>query len=94
MPPSPPEEEMLSIETDLPDEPAPPEVVTLPDGVTLFMDNACVTFESLPPADPQVAGQTVTVQASPSTPYRNVERVLEKLHDLGYLIDFTTTGSP
>lgn len=95
MPPRPPSERIQSTiipptSTPFP----PPSPAALPEGISLLMEGAEVTFETLPELPAGSEAPTVQVKASPSTPYREVEQVLERLHDLGYLIQFVTQETP
>lgn len=86
MPPNPPSERIQSSINP----PRPTPSPALPEGVILFRDGTAVTLELLEPPPAEPGSQTIVVQAAPSTPYREVERVLDRLHSLGYLITFTT----
>lgn len=94
MPPVLPDQEPPPSEPEPPELTASPENLTVPSGIALFMEGAPVQLNSLPALDPTAPSRTVQMQASPDTPYRNVERILERLHDLGYLIDFSPLESP
>ena len=92
MPPRPPETRIQS--TIFPEagpaagaEPANPSETSLPAGIAMRLKGKEVDFallETVP--DPQ--NRTVMVIASPSTPYGDVAKVLERLHDLGFLVAF------
>lgn len=75
--------------SSLPIEPRP----LTPEGITLSLEGAPVALEGLPPIPVNEASKTILVEVSPSTPYPDVERVLDQLHDLGYLIEFKPKAS-
>lgn len=86
MPPRPPEARIQS--TIFPEQSPATQVETVtPSGISMRLKGKDVDFailETVP--DPQ--NRTVIVSASPSTPYEDVAGVLEKLHDMGFLVAF------
>jgi len=75
--------------------PRPATAPSLPDGITLSLAGSPVSMERLRTRTAEEAGtETVQVQAAATIPYRDVKDVLEKLHDLGYLVEFVPQESP
>lgn len=68
--------------------PAPENTApALPPGIRLKLKGKEVDFDILATVpDPQK--RTVTVSALPSTPYRDVADILDRLHAMGFLVTF------
>lgn len=92
MPPSPPTETIQS--SVFPATPTPLPPPSLHDGIQLTLAGNPVDYETLAPASADEDPQTILVQVDPSTRYADVEQVLERLHDLGYLIAFKSGNTP
>jgi len=65
------------------------EETAWPEGIRVEVDGKPVDPHTLSKRPPTAADQTAKVIASPTIPYGKVSRVLETLHDLGYLVIFT-----
>jgi hypothetical protein len=95
MPPSPPPETPPATSTPLPQSPSKPQTAEgQTDSISLYLGQQPVTLDTLPALAPDDQPRTVRIEASPATRYAKVERVLETLHDLGYLIEFRPAPSP
>jgi len=93
MPPKPPPERIQStifqqeLDTDVP--PVILPTSEIPEGITLKLKGRIVDYSVLATV-PDPGERTVTVLATPSTPYAEVVKVLDKLHDMGFLIAFVS----
>jgi hypothetical protein len=85
----PPSQPSLPPKGPLPQGPETTEVVPASPGIALLVNGNPVTLEQL-----QAGGfppdQTVTVAAKTSTPYSEVAAMLVKLHEMGYLVAFSS----
>ncbi len=65
-------------------------VSPIPEGITLLLGGKAMSWDELKNSIEPDREQTVTVQSSEETPYSDVAGILVKLHELGFLVEFTT----
>lgn len=95
MPPPPPEDlvqvPVVPLSAD-PVEETPPEKPGEPsisDGITMKLKGKIVDFSILATV-PDPENRTVKVMAKPTIPYEDVAAVLDRLHEMGFLISFVS----
>ncbi|MDF3128119.1 hypothetical protein P0Y35_02800 [Kiritimatiellaeota bacterium B1221] len=93
MPPTPPQDRIQSaiFPENTPAEipPSVPEVPdAIPEGISLQLKGKEVNFEDLENLTQVPPNTKVTVLAHPSTQYDRVVEIMDRLHEMGFMIDF------